>query len=217
PAVSGPRTDVAVVAPYAGALYEGRPVGGAELQSTYLARALAADGLRVAHLVRGSAARDVDGVSVIPLGPGYDRGGLARRRAVWRALRAADASVYVQRSAGFETGIVGVYTRASRRRFVFSASSEADFRLDDATTRLAAASMDDRKSRWQYRLGIRCASAVVVQTTDQHSLAARTFGVDAVVIPSFCEPAAPRESERDGFLWVGGVAEVKNPLGFVEL
>lgn len=214
------RIDVAVVAPFAGALYAGLPVGGAELQSTYLARSLAAAGLAVAHIVRGAASiapGEVEGVAVVGLGPGYDSSGIARRRAVIAGLREANARLYVQRSASFETGIVGVFARATGRRFVFSASSEADFRLDDAATRLAGASMDDRKSRWQYRLGVRCANAVVVQTRDQHELALRAFGVDAAVIPSFCEPAAPRATARDAFLWVGGIADVKNPLDFVAL
>jgi glycosyltransferase involved in cell wall biosynthesis len=211
------RIDVAVVAPFAGALYDGQPVGGAELQSAYLVRSLAGVGLAVAHVVRGNARDPVDGVEIVGLGPGYDSSGIARRRAVLGGLRTANAGVYIQRSASFETGLVGVYARATGRRFAFSASSEADFRLDPAATRLAGASLDDRKSLWQYRLGVRCANAIVVQTHDQHELASRAFGVDATVIPSFCEAATPVVSTRDAFLWVGGIAEVKNPLGFVDL
>jgi glycosyltransferase involved in cell wall biosynthesis len=37
------------------------------------------------------------------------------------------------------------------------------------------------------------------------------------VIPSFAETANEPEEERDGFLWVGGMVDFKNPLAFVEL
>jgi glycosyltransferase involved in cell wall biosynthesis len=214
------KHDVAVLSPLAGAHYLGLPVGGAELQSTHLAHALVRRGLSVAHIVDvdpAAVAPDVDAIAVIPLGPSYRAAGLTRRRAVAAALRAADARLYVQRSASFETGITGAFARARRRRFVFSASSEADFRLDAATTRIAGASLDDWKTRAQYRLGVRCAHAVVVQTRAQHALASAAFGIDTVVIPSFGELAPVTHVERDAFLWVGGMASVKDPLAFVAL
>jgi glycosyltransferase involved in cell wall biosynthesis len=214
------RFEVAVLAPFAGAHYAGRAVGGAELQSTYLVRALATAGLRVAHLVRleeDFTPREQDGVTVVPIESGYDRGGIARRRALLSALRAADAGLYVQRSASFETGIVAAFARVRRRRFVFSASSEADFRLDPVTTRIAGASLDDRKSRLQYRFGLRYADEVVVQTGAQHELLRRSFGRSATVVPSFCEPAVLDDRARSAFLWVGGVGPVKDPLAFLDL
>lgn len=214
--------DVAVYAPYAGALYERepRPTGGAEMQSAYIARALAQRGLRVRHIVRGDDLADErDGVEVQAIDASYDRGGLARRRAAFAALRAANARVYIQRSAGFETAIVGVHARATRSRFVFSSSSVADFTRDPAVAEYAGAGLDDRATRWQYLLGLRLAHVVVVQTSDQQRLARSDRGVRSRVVPSIAElePYTPSPVPRDAFLWAGGLIGSKDPLAYVEL
>lgn len=213
--------DVAVYSPLAGPLYgsaAGRPTGGAETQSLYLARELARHGLRVAHLVFDEeAAGEHDGVRVQAIPASYRRGGLARRRAVVEALTAANADVYVQRSAGFETGVIAAYARATGRSFVFSSSSEADFSRDPVVARRAAASLDEWPTRLQYLVGLRLAHAVVAQTDAQAALALRDRGVRARVIRSFCEPAPAASAPRGAFLWVGGLTPVKNPVAYVEL
>ena len=222
PRQSASRVDVAVYAPYAGALYEREPraTGGAELQSAHIARALARHGLRVRHVVRGDdLITDRDGVEVQAIDASYDRGGVARRRAALTALRAARARVYIQRSAGFETALVGVHARATRGRFVFSSSSVADFTRDPAVARNAGAGLEDRATRWQYLLGLRLAHAVVVQTAEQQRLAQSDRGVRSQVIPSFAElePLEPGVPSRDMFLWAGGLIGSKDPLAYVEL
>jgi glycosyltransferase involved in cell wall biosynthesis len=214
------RCDVAIYAPFAGALYEreGRS-GGAELQSLYLARALARHGLHVRHIVFTPAPPPAvfDGVELVALDSSYARSGLARRRAILRALRAADSAVYVQRSAGFETGMVGSFARSRRRRFVFSSSSDCDYTLDAETVRSTGAGLDHLPTLLQYRLGLRCAHAVVAQTEDQRELARRALGVRARVIRSFCELSPELASRREAFLWVGSFVDVKDPLAYVEL
>jgi glycosyltransferase involved in cell wall biosynthesis len=215
------RADVAVYTPLAGPLYgsgSSHATGGAETQSVYLARALADCGFRVSHIVfDAEAAGEHDGVRVLPIPADYSHGGIVRRRAMLRALRTADARVYIQRSAGFETGVIAGYARATGRRFVFSSSSEADFAKDPLVAERAGASLDEWPTRLQYLVGLRLAHAVVVQTEAQRSLARRERGVDARVIRSFCEPAALVPVEREAFLWIGGLTGVKNPLAFVEL
>jgi glycosyltransferase involved in cell wall biosynthesis len=215
------RADVAVYAPLAGPLYEhgGEPVGGAELQSAYLARALVEQGLRVRHVV---AAKDAvsrgDGVEVLLLPSGYSAGGVARRRAILSALREANSRLYVQRSAGFETLAVGLFARAARRRFVFSSSSVADFTRDPEVAVNAGASLDEWPTRVQYLAGLRFADAVVVQSDEQRVLAAGERGIDSRVIRSFCPAVGSADgNEREAFLWIGGLIGSKDPLAYVEL
>jgi len=215
------RSDVAIYAPLAGSLYEagGAWSGGAELQSYLLARALADSGLSVRHIVVAPPAeirRPAD-IELVLLGSGYAAGGAARRAAIVRALRAAAAQVYIQRSAGFETAMVGTFARALGRRLVFSSSSDADFARDRETARRAGAGLDDRATRLQYQLGLRLANAVVVQTNDQAALARRRVRANVRLIRSFALPAAAEERPREAFLWVGGLIEFKDPLAYVEL
>jgi glycosyltransferase involved in cell wall biosynthesis len=211
--------DVVVFAAFAGPLYNGKGVaGGAELQSFYLARSLARAGFRVRHVVAAvDATRTEDGVEVVPLSAGYARRGFTRRRAIVRALREADGRVYIQRCAGMETGVVGLFARVARRRFVFSASSDADFTRDTTMMGQMGGSLEEWPTRLQYRVGLRCVHAVVAQTEKQAELARRSFGLDPHVIRSFCAPARVDTAAREGFLWIGSLVDVKDPIAFLAL
>ena len=215
------QADVAIYAPHATALYieAGEAPGGAELQSFYLARALAEAGLHVRHIVAPHRMlRSAGGIEIVQLPDHWREHGLARRRALLHALRAADASVYVQRSAGFATALIAAYARVTRRRFLFSMSSDADIVLDGRTAQEAGAGLDAWRVRAEYRLGLRLADAVVTQTQHQHEVARRNFGIVTRTIPSFA-PAVVEPADRrpEAFLWVGRLSGVKDPLAYVEL
>ncbi len=176
--------------------------------------------MRVRHVVFSDQplAAELDGVEVVTLSPEYERRGVPRRLAIVDALRDANARVYIQRSAGFGTGVVGLFARLSGRRFVFSSSSEADFRLDHETAVSAGASLHEWPTRAQYRLGLRLATAIVVQTNAQRELARTKLGREAIVLPSFCAPAEVSELPHAAvFLWVGSLVAIKNPLAYVRL
>jgi glycosyltransferase involved in cell wall biosynthesis len=125
---------------------------------------------------------------------------------MWEALGRADASVYVQRSAGLATGVAAAFARAKRRGFVYSVSSAADLHRGplpplDATVK---------------QLGLRLADRVVAQTADQQAVATRNLGPKVTLIRSFCEPVSvPLTPEA--FLWIGGMIDYKQPLAYLEL
>jgi glycosyltransferase involved in cell wall biosynthesis len=210
---------VVVYAPFAGPLYAGDgAAGGAELQAVTIARSLAGAGLRVRHVVAPpAAATAVGGVEVIELEPGYAEGGLRRRRAVFRTLRNADGAVYLQRSAGVDTGFVGAFARLTRRRGVFSASSDGDFVTNRADLADIGSGLDDRRIQLLYRLGLVAMHAVVAQTNQQAELARRSFGLEPVVIPNICAPVGRRKEVGEHVLWIGSLTTVKDPLAYVEL
>jgi glycosyltransferase involved in cell wall biosynthesis len=215
-----PAVDVVVYAANAGPFYgaKGIPPGGAELQSYYLARALASAGLRTRHVVADAGlSRTPEGVEVFRLPADYAVPGLRRRRAIVEGLRRSDGQVYIQRTAGIETGFAGVYARLARRRFVFSASHDADFLGDRELRREAGGGLESWTARTQARLGMRCAHAVVAQTEHQGRLARSYVGREPRVIPSFCELGDPRPRSRDVFLWVGGFFGFKDPQAFLDL
>jgi glycosyltransferase involved in cell wall biosynthesis len=216
---SPPSADVVLFAPFAGPLYGGEgQAGGAELQSYHLARWLALSGLRVRHIVDGaSALRSPDGVELVLLGPGVHTRGFARRQAILRALHEADGLVYIQRSAGIATSLVGMFARATGRRSIFSASSDGDFTRDRSMMSQMGGSLEQWHVRMQYRVGLRSVDAVVAQTQHQAQLARDSFGLEPNVIRSFCAPAPDRDETREGFLWIGSLTDVKDPLSFVAL
>lgn len=207
-----PRWDVAIHAPGAGSLYRADgpgATGGAELQAFYLARALAERGLRVAHIVTDVPAlrqpgSQVDLVRQIPRTGGPR--GTRSLPSIWEALSRTDASVYVQRSAGAATGVVGAFARAKRRRFVYSLSSAAD--LERGLLPPAHAAIKEA--------GLRLADRVVAQTEEQFSVAARRLGPRARLVRSFCEPREVAVT-AEMFLWIGGLIDYKNPVPYLEL
>jgi glycosyltransferase involved in cell wall biosynthesis len=210
--VSTHSFDVAVHMPVAGIFYANDPersTGGAELQTYFLSRALARAGLRVCHVVeeRVELPAEVDGVRLVPQRTDPEANVVRYTRDVVSALRACDAGVYVQRCAGYETGVVAAAAKASRRAFVFSSSSNADF--DPAATL-------QRRNRAAFRLGLKLADEVVVQSAEQVDLA-RRFGHAAHAVPSICEPADRPPGERTAFLWIGGTIWYKDPLAYVKL
>lgn len=194
--------------------------GGAERQMTMLARALAERGHRVAHIVY--PARDPVRLTY-PLtlvhrepyrGGRRGIGALLEARAVWRALSRADARVVVLRSASPVVGVAALWCRLHRRALVFSSSNVSDWTLE---------TMGGRGNRALYRIGIRLADAVVVQSADQIVLTQKAFPSQRriVRIPSFAERHPPTgaavPANGGAFLWFGRVVPQKQPLRYLDL
>jgi glycosyltransferase involved in cell wall biosynthesis len=208
-----PSHDVAVYAPFAGPLYRDPPgrSGGAELQMLYMAKALAARGLRVCHVVFEvpDLPKARDGIDLITRPVPRQRDRVHHyARYVWQSLAAADAAIYVQRTAGFDTGVVGGFARSHGRRFIVSTSWDGELTLDVPLT---------RRERLSYRLGLRVADRIVVQTEDQKRLAPRRLGGKLHVISSFAEVPPGAALEPTAFLWIGRVIDYKNPLAYLSL
>ena len=217
-----PRRDVAIYMPHSAGFYSrsyGR-AGGAERQMTLLARTLAARGLHVAHIVY-PVADPVPGLepqlALVSRKPYTGDRGLAGRVLeavnVLRALHAADARVVVVRTGTPVVGLAAFFCRLRRRRLIFSSAIDADFLPEKHAGRVI--------ERPLFRLGVRYADAVVVQTEDQLAGARRTFPElrEVLVIPSFAEePAdAPSASDAEAFLWIGRLVDYKQPLLLAQL
>lgn len=207
-----PLADVAIYAPFAAQLLadpDGPGIGGAEMQMSLLAAALAARGLDVCQIVYPAPGlpESRDEVRIVRRDPSA-HGPLAEARAIARALHAANARICVHRGAGPEVGVTALVSRLLRRRFVYSASSTLDF---------TGTIIGSRRGRGAYLLGLRLADTVVVQTREQAGLARRHRRPEAIeVVPSIAVPAA-RGDDGELFLWAGRAASYKDPLSFVRL
>jgi glycosyltransferase involved in cell wall biosynthesis len=191
------------------------PTGGAETQIFLVTQALAARGLRVcivAFPVPGGLPEQVGEVDVIARRPYSARerftGKLTEAFAIWRALGRLDTKVVVTRASGPHVGIAALSTRLCRRRFVYSSANVVDFTFELET---------ERRNLLLYKLGLRLADMIVVQTEEQADLCRRALRRESVVIKSLAEPAEPRTSEPQTFLWVGRAIFYKHPLKFLEL
>jgi glycosyltransferase involved in cell wall biosynthesis len=195
---------------------EQRP-GGAETQFLLLSRALAERGVAVCVVVYDVPGTQIPasatGVNVLVRSPYRAGGGHWRRfsevAATGAAVRRVDARVIVGRTAGPHVGLVALFAKLARRRFVYSSAHILDFSFE--------ALLASRRDRLLFRIGVALADVVIVQTEEQRLLCERRFGKPAIVIRSIAEPAAVSEGEREAFLWVGRIERNKQPLEFVEL
>jgi glycosyltransferase involved in cell wall biosynthesis len=227
-----PRNDIAIYSPFAFSFYEdpdavafreAKGGGGAELQTTLLAHLLAADGLRVAHVVypvEKMAPQEPPAPEVVQRPPRAPRrdilGKLGETLGVWRALARADARLYVFRtglSGGIAAFAVGaLFALVRRRRLVLAASNDLDFIFERA----------DRSwpTKALYRLALARIGRIVVQSEQQLELAREAVrDPDRVsLIPSFAEPSEQGPgSDADAFLWIGRLVDYKLPLRYIEL
>jgi glycosyltransferase involved in cell wall biosynthesis len=199
-------------------------IGGVEHQTTLLAKWLVARGYAVDFITwrEGDETEAmVDGVRLLTICR-QDEGlpGLRFVSPRWtslvRALRRSNADIYYHNTAECVTGQVGLWCRLFGRRFVFSAASHADC---DA----ALPCLPRWRERVLYRLGLRAAAAVVVQTETQQRMMRESFAIAAEVIPMPCpepdpervlQPQAGPPSKRA--LWVGRICDLKRPELFLD-
>ena len=193
-------------------------VGGAEVQQSLLAPALAERGYRVSMVSMNYGQREgevVRGVRQLTM-HAPDAGLPALRylhprlTSLWRALARADADVYYQRTSGALTGFVAAFARRHRRASLFAGAHDADFEPGLSLIRYA-------RDRAVYRWGVRHVDRVIVQSERQRELCRSTFGRDALRIDS-CYAHRGRPARHDGIiLWVANAKRHKRPHLFLDL
>ena len=195
--------------------------GGAEVQQTLLAKALAGRGLKVSMIVADYGQPDgaswhgvktykasglEEGIPVVRfIHPRWTR--------LWSAMKRAAADIYYASCAGALVGQVAMFTRAHSARLVFRVASDTDC---DPRALLIRRGRD----KLLYRYGLHRADAVLAQTPHQQALLLRNFARSSCVIPSLtdCERSARPFPDRDiGALWVGNIRALKRPELFLEL
>ena len=217
------KPHVCFVAPYVWPVLTRDPsiriVGGAEVQQTILARILVRHGYRVSLVTLDYGQPDgtvVDGVTVYRT-YGMEEGIPVLRflhprlTGLWRALRAADADLYYQRSASMTTGVVAEFTRRHGRRMIYAGASDNDFQRGREQIRF-------QRDRWLYWHGVKHADRVVAQNPEQVRLCREGFGREATLVPSCYElPEDARPGGGELVLWVATVHEYKRPEWLLEV
>ena len=196
------------------------PAGGAELQQTLLARALARRGWRVSMVVADCGQPDRAVWDEITTYKAYRPDeGIPVVRYVhprWTKLRAAlaraDAQIYYVSCAGGHFPQVVQFARARGHKTVFRIASDTDC---DPRTLLIRHWRDKVLHRW----GLRKADLVLAQTASQQQALAKNFNRESRVIDSLLEiPGDPPDfAARDiGALWVGNIRALKRPQLFLQ-
>jgi glycosyltransferase involved in cell wall biosynthesis len=189
-------------------------VGGAELQQTLLAKALAARGCNVSMVVADYGQPDGaawDGIKTYKAyrpdaGIPVLRFVHPRWTGVWSAMKRAGADIYYTSCAGALLGQVTLFARLHGAKVIFRIASNSDC---DPASLLIRYWRDKRL----YRYGLRHADLVLAQTPEQQQALLKNFRRESRVVPSLTDTAGrcPRFTERDGVLWVGNIRALKRP------
>lgn len=194
-------------------------VGGAEVQQSILARALAEAGFPVSMVCNDFGQADgvrVRGVTVykthrIEQGIPVVRFLHPRLSTTWAALRRANADIYYTRSSSMLAGVVAAFCRRHGRRSVYAAASDVDFVPEKQALRF-------RRDRWMFEYGVRHADAIIVQNAFQQETCYENYGRRATVIPSaYAPPVNATADENGSVLWVGTIRDYKQPELLLEM
>lgn len=193
----------------------GRPGGGAETQVVALGRALARRGVKVCLIAfpsegLPSSFEGVD-IAVRPASKARQRvvGRLRESARIYRTIARVPARVVIVRVAGSQVGLVAISAKLLRRKFVYSSANLFDFDYEALGLK--------RRDLALYRLGLRLADEIVVQTDDQVRLCQARLGRTATLVRSIVEPGGKGLGEPEAFLWIGRLVSYKRPMAFVEL
>lgn len=186
-------------------------VGGAELQQTMIAPALAKRGWRVSMVCYDYGQPDgieVKGVRVLNMhkpdeGIPVVRYLHPRLTSLWRALGRADADIYYQRTAAAYTGFVAAFCRKHGRKSIYSGASDVDFIPGKQEIRYA-------RDRWIFEYGLKRVDKVITQNPQQHQELADNYGREGTLIPSCYAPPPGAKNDRAGYvLWVASLRPSK--------
>jgi glycosyltransferase involved in cell wall biosynthesis len=194
-------------------------VGGAELQQTVVATALAKRGYRISMICLDYGQPDgavVDGVTVHKVhrpeeGIPVLRFIHPRLTTVWRAMKRVDADVYYQRCAAVHTGYVAAFCRKHGKRSIYAGASDVDFIPGEQDIVYA-------RDRFIFEYGLRKVDRVFVQNPLQAQLLRDHFGRDAALIQNcFTAPPGSAADPKGCALWVATLRVQKRPEIFFEM
>jgi len=198
--------------------YRRHTIGGEAVQQTLLGRALARRGHDVSMVVADYGQRDGAEWEAIRVFKAFRlEAGLPAVRFVhprwtgmWSALSRADADLYYTSCAGMQVGLVALFCRSFRRRFVFRTASDTDC---DGSRLLVSFARD----RWLYAYGLRRANAILVQSASQAETLARNYGLAGRVAGMLVETPLPVAVRDIDVLWVSNIRREKRPDRVLEL
>ncbi len=225
PAGTSPRPHICFVAPNTWPVFSRDPdnevIGGAEVQQSILARALACAGYRVSMICLDFGQPQgvlLDGVTVHKAhrpdaGLPVLRFVHPRITAMWRAMRAVDADVYYQRCSAMLTAVVAAFCHRYGKRSIFASAADLDFVRGSQPIRYL-------RDRWLFEQGLKRVDRIVVQNAAQQQNCRANYGRESTPIPSCYElPAGVSPHTGDCVLWVASMRErdYKRPELFLEL
>ena len=194
-------------------------VGGAELQQTVLATALAKRGYRVSMLCLDYGQPDgtvVDGVTVYNLFKPDD--GLPvvryihpRLTTLWKSLKRVDADIYYQRTAAANTGFLAAFCKRHGKRSIYAGASDVDFIPGKQDIVYA-------RDRLVFDYGVTNVDRIIVHNPLQQQRVTQYYRRESTLIQNCFTTPPGAHADRNGYvLWVATVRPQKRPEMLLEI
>lgn len=190
-------------------------MGGEELQQTLLAKALTGYGYEVSMVVGDYGQNDEEKWYEITTYKAYKlKEGLPFIRflyprvfKLWRALKRANADVYYASCAGYQVGIVALFTRIHKKSAVYRIASDSDC----DPKKLLIPNWRDKKI---YEYGIRNVNRVLAQSKSQQENMLTNYRIRsdiAAMLVENCSSPRIMDARDIPVLWVSNVRQLKRP------
>ena len=215
---------------YSYSLLSGKPlkkVVGPDVHQVILAKELKKHGFKISFVSYdeggGEPVESINGIEVIKIHKDTHRlkilniiSGAFR---VWNAMRKAKAHIYFRH--GGIVGVVSLFCLIMKKKFVYHIGS------DSVVNRELITRNTKEFNRSKFSIGtfgswldIKLADAIIVQNKYQRTMLKKKFGKDGIIIKKpfpLTERGVHEKAKPPIVLWVGGLAEVKQPELFVKL
>lgn len=198
--------------------------GGAELQLYYLATELAKDPRFSVDFIVGDFGQPAlelrSGVKLHKFSNPYAGvrywGGVGGVFSLWRFLRKIDADLYIQRAQSLETGVIALFAKLYRKKFIYMVACDADLKKErPAWVPKSAKGL----LRWRlFRLGVALADLVVVQNKEQKEKLRENYRKEGLLrMSAHPIPDEVPVTEKEFVLWVARGDKWKQPELFLRL
>lgn len=186
--------------------------GGAEVDLYFLATELAKDENFAVSFITADYGQEktetIKGVRLIK-SVDFKKNPLNGAVKIWRAMRKANADIYMIKTISLGMFLVALFCRVHQRTFLYRSASS----IDCDGTYLNQHPVQGKIFKWT----LRTAKVVFVQNlTDRRNLE-RTTGISSIVIPNGHRLSESAQKKRDRILWVGRSGEFKRPTPFIDL
>jgi glycosyltransferase involved in cell wall biosynthesis len=193
----------------------GASIGGTEVQLFNAAKFLARiDNLEVSFIVGDWDQDNVEQYENISLHKSFSirRSLFSYLKApfqLWRSLGRVNADVYIASSAGVEIGIIALFCKLQKRKFIYRTAHDIDCSGEYSKRGIKG---------WAYTFGLRKADLVFTQKRENQMMLREYYGIDAVVVRNaYSIKASDDHGKGQYVLWISRCEKWKNPELFIEV
>lgn len=128
---------------------------------------------------------------------------------LWRSLSDVNADVYIASSAGIEIGIIALFCKIYRKKFIYRTAHEWDCTGEYVSKHVLLGPF--------FEYGLKYADVVVAQNLEHADLLRKNYGITAEVIKNAWPVSFFDSVKKDNILWVGRCERWKNPDMFLKI